>query len=300
MEFNKELFNKKILQVKDKLDAKLVSHPLFMEQLNYLWEQLNGNVQNTHSFNIYISEDGKKIEILAEGECNNNTRENRRLCCGTIKLDGDALNVMTTFGTLYRADDLRKEGYEISENYDSCLSTYYDNYIYDDKGICLSWGDYGDSYPFTSPMEYINLREQVLTSLHKPTFSYNLPPTNPLYYNNASSCCTYRTYDNLGLAYQCRINEIKPGTTTKNSANIFSVNTVKPEKLIIIPYPIATWSADMKEYVVDRIYEGKTFDEVLEITKENFQKGIEHAKTKDYNPEIYENLLQATRYSKRK
>lgn len=304
MEFNKEVLFQKILPIKDKLDAKLLAHPLFMEQLDYLCSKALGLLENVHDYKVYISQDGQKIEFVVEGEHKGDTRDNKQIYCGEISMNGDALSVTSSQGTLYRSSDLRKEGQEIIDKCDSKLYTYYDNFMYDDKGICLSWSSYMDSYPLTFPMEYTNLREQVLSNLHKPTFSYNLPPVNPMFYNNATAHCMHRTYDNLGVVYENYIRGINPNSLpSENRYDICQVNTERPERLIAIPCPIATWSNDERKFVnsgFHSLLEGKTVEEILEEMKENFVIGVEHSKTKEYNPEMYENLLEATRYSKSK
>lgn len=296
MEFDTMFKEAKFEAVKDKIDPTLLANPAFMGAFNRACRNAHG-MTGRNTYHIYVSDDGKLVSITDEGKehnCREELKDNRIVTATNITLDGDTMNVEFCSGTLYKAEDYNKIGVYIPSQFKSVLNTYYSNDIYDEKGIQLGHSWYGDSYSLDTGLNSVNLREQTLSKLHKPNFKYNMIAEHPIFYNNASAGCIYRTYDNLGLAYKTYAEGMKPyGATTKVTHDINTVSTEYPERLSLVPLSVATWSPDDRDYVVSSyLYGDMPLKDVCDQIKANFRAGLENSKTKEYDIEMYQRLVE--------
>lgn len=297
MELNEELMNRKLESVKGKIDSKLLEHPVFTNVFRNGCKDSVG-MTGKDSYEVFVSEDGKTVRIFDEASnitCRDELRDNRYINATTISLDGDALTVDFSSGTLYKPEDLRNIGVYVGREFTGVLTTYYSHCIYDQEGIELSHSWYGDEYELGNGLFYgINMHEQVFSHLHHPKFSYNMLPGNPIFCADASSGCTYRTYDNLGMAYQYIAKGIEYGGKVKeNESKVYAVSTEYPERLAIVPYPAAVFSKEKAKYEITYEEYGETITDVSDRIRENFKVGLESSKTKEYKPEMYQSLVRA-------
>ena len=158
------------------------------------------------------------------------------------------------------------------------------------------------SYFLTGGYSAYELRQQLLSDLHKPSFSFNCFPGRPRFCNDATASCMYRNYDNLGLAYVNKATNIKTyGGNQKNEVTLCEVATEYPEYLrVFTHYPAASYDFTKHEYVINSDYDqtSKDISEMQENIRRRFAAGLESSKTKEYTPEMYQRLLSHTEQSK--
>ena len=283
-------------KIKSKVDPKLLYNPKFMSLFIKACSYVNQfTMSDRQKHKVSISEDGKKIIITDEGKNELYGLDKDTVISTMISLDGEYITEEYSLGILCKETDRKNSDLDLS------LITSYENKVYDENGIQITYGSFSDKFPFSSRTFSGNIKGQVLTNLHRPTFGIGMMgPQLPRFYENAEAKFVYRSPQNLGVAYLVEKEEIKQSDSLgKIRSSVCAVHTEYPEELqVLSSEPIAVF--DNGKYKPTGKYAGMSIDAVAEIYKENFIAGIESSKTKQYDPEMYDRLINVVSQSNQK
>lgn len=308
MEIDGDTLFRRFKIVQDRVDAELLNHPRFIEQFKYVCGQVGANLQDVRDYDIEVSNDGKTIIVIAEGKYK--VSNTQTFQAGEISLNNGTLIVTRSSGDLREAtnDDIKKYQQPRYVNPKAILSTYYENRIYDENGIQLSYGKYTDKVElYTTLKEWEpHIRKLTLsTENYAPIFDGSSYPS-ATYSFDASIENYYRNKGNLGVVFGKEIEGItkneKINKFENSSFEAFQLGLESPENLRIIPVSFATWSSDERKFILtDKYneYPNCTYGEALIKIKENFDRIVER-KITSYNQELYQAMLDASKRSRNK
>lgn len=202
---DKANFYKERIFSNNQIDERLLFNPQFKNVIESYCNILVQSIDGIGLGDVKVSEDGKTITMSAEGKAPNMREElsdNVAMRKVKISLEGDSMVVDNSFGFLLPVHSLRSIGVEIkSSAYTCALNTQYDHAIFDKDGIEMSRSEFLDSNCFlTGGYSVSELKSQLLSANHKPTFKFNALPESPWFCTNATASNMYRDYGNLGLA----------------------------------------------------------------------------------------------------
>ena len=281
-------------KIKSKVDPKLLYNPKFISLFEIACSYVNQfTMRDRLNHSISVSEDGKNIIITDEGKNKTYGQDKDTVMSTTISLDGENITEEYSLGILYKNPNPENRDLDLN------LVTAYENKVYDENGIQITYGSFSDEFPFSSRTFSGNLKGQVLTNLHKPTFGIGMMgPQLPRFYENAEAKFAYRYPQNLGVAYLVEREE-KQNKHGKIKSTACAVHTEYPEELqILSSKPIAVF--ENGKYEPTGKYAGMSFDAVAEIYKKFFVDGIERSKTKENDPEMYDRIINVVNQSNHK
>ena len=316
MKIENHLLYNDFKNVRHQIDAEMLSHPRFMELLEHVCLQTDAYLENVYSHGVYVSPDGKKVKFIVEcvhketeeekltstEKANELVPNEKEISATEISIDEGMLKITTARGKLRSVKESDMDKYVLySKKPRSLLSTYYANNVYDENGICLSWGSYTDELEFYKGMEDIDIRVQTLDpAMNAAVFDEHSYPQTCVS-NNAIAENLYRTHDNLGISYKKNEEGIKgvgEKTIQKETKSVFMVGLETPENLRTVG-TIATWSPEEEQFDLEEEFQDRTYDEVLEDIKENFERVVASKMTEN-NQELYQAMLYASKKSKSK
>lgn len=310
MAYDENFFKYKIESAKDKVAAELKAHPRFMELLEYACKRITGLV-DAEDYGIKISEDGKSIEIIADGynklACDS-LKASKRLSSFKISLTEDGgLITKISDGSIYRASDLNLIGEPVKDtNKLSSLTTSYEGTYYDANGIQMCQSDYTDTFELSDDIRNVNLYSYVENDTYAPDLN-TIPMRFPDYCFNARSVQYYRMPNDIGVGYCTMIDGIKKQgrfgsiETKDNIHMICPQNLVHPERLsVLVAVPAATVNKN-GEFVFHypEIF-GTDVESVKQNLRETFKENLERADLKKTNPEQYQALCEYMKSSRQR
>ena len=200
-EFNEEFFN----YIKSILDPSLTNNPKFMEiftkEVKYVRYKTNSD-----NFYIYTSQDGKEVTILSTNpviDCalKEFNGENSSFIYIVIRLNGNDLYDEYSQGVLFDRKKIEQTGMRTVARYESKLETTYYLNCYNQNGIEYSNSSFTDTYPLRQKRNEIDLRDQVLSSFHKPVFMESALPKAPIHILKAKARNTYRKKNEISIIH---------------------------------------------------------------------------------------------------
>lgn len=259
-------------------------------------------------FELSIHDGGRGFEIRSGirkcPDCGNPELQNNKnfdMVKFTLD-DNNNLEVVQSNGVFYKFEDYIKmqqkpeimDKFKILNSRDTptVISTYHVHTTVLPNGIEVEKSTYSDQYPLGSPFESDNeLRAQ--TMIHSPRqWYFNSLPKNANWEFEPFCTNSYRFTETLGLVIsQCRSGKSGPVTGAE-----YPSSTEYPDKLSCFPTPVKNYVNGKEEISPDyqEIYPGKSVWDVEKEVNISFRKGLDTSKTKDINPEVYENLKKVS------
>lgn len=290
----KEKFNTILIDVKEKINKDIVANPkfdeLFLNELNYLYFKTNDL-----NFDIDIALDKNYVSIVSSAPVINCSLseldgKNKSYFKTTFYLKDKNLYVEYNQGTLIDKKELEKSGLKSTRQYDSKIEVNYSLRCFTEYGVEYSNNSYTDCYLLDTAYEATNLKEVVLSSFHKPTFSEYKLAKAPIHVLNANVRNTYRKSGEYGVIHNNHATCTKKGYENVNCF-LYSVHPLFPELLRGESKIAKTVEKDGKYlYVVENSYANNVVDG-LDKANKVFKETLEKDKDK-INEMIYKNLIE--------
>lgn len=291
----KDFFRRTIKDVEGKLNPLIVNNPKFEE---LLFKELSFFYSKTQSIDIevLVSLDKNSVTITSYNpvvDCRKvEFRGNNKAFLRTIfSLKDDNLVCDFNQGVLFDRKILEKNGIYAILDYESKLEVNYSMRFFDAFGIEYSDNSFTDVYHYDNESVDVNLREQVMSSFHKPLFYEFSLATIPIHVMKASVRNTYRKKDSLGIIHS------NIGTATRDGYKdvvgaLYSCHTAIPEMLrgkklfakTNINSPL------FKFLIVDNY--APTLDEAYKKAQDEFKQGVEKSNLKDYSLKTYNEIVK--------
>ncbi len=291
----KDFFRKTIMDVKGKLNPLMVNNPKFEE---LFFKELSFFYSKTRSINIevLVSQDKNSVTITSYDpvvDCKKvEFRGNNKAFLRTIfYLKEDNLVCDYNQGVLFNRKILEKNGIYTSLDYESKLEVNYSMRFFDAFGIEYADNSFTDVYHYDSVSDDVNLREQIMSSFHKPLFYEYSLATIPIHVMKASVRNTYRKKDSLGIIHS------NIGTATRDGYKdvvgaLYSCHTAIPEMLrgkqVFAKTDVN--SPFFKFQIVDNY--APTLNEAYVKVQKEFKKGVENSNLKDYSLKTYNEIMK--------
>lgn len=183
-------------EILSKVSEELSKNPKFEESLKKEINYIYIKTANT-KINVDVSLDGKTISIISCNPVVDCTipefiGNNKAFILSKIYLNGENMYVDYSQGVLFDRKKLEELGIRTTATYEFKLETLYSLKCINKYGIEYSNSSYSDSYPLNKKERDIDLREQTLSSFHRPTFNeYKLPKAS-IHVLNANVRNAYR------------------------------------------------------------------------------------------------------------
>ena len=187
------------------LDPTLKSNPKFLEifskELKYVIYKTNSD-----NFSIYTSLDRKAVTIVSTNpivDCAVKELRgvNRAFIHIFIHLNGEDLYDEYSQGVLFDRKKVEENGMVAIVPYECKFETTYFLSCYNKEGVEFSNSSFSDSYPLNKDSKFVDLRDQTLSSFHKPVFYEKALPKAPIHILKAKARNTYRKKDNLSIIH---------------------------------------------------------------------------------------------------
>ena len=199
--FNEEFFE----NIKSILDPTLTSNPKFMDVLTKELRYVRYKT-NSEDFYVNTSEDKKSITIISSQpviDCalRQFNGLNSSFIYIVIRLNGTDLYDEYSQGVLFDRKKVEANGIRTTAHYETKLETTYFLSCYTKEGIEYSNSSYSDSYPLKQKKNDVDLRDQVLSSFHKPVFMESSLPKAPIHILKAKARNTYRKRNEISIIH---------------------------------------------------------------------------------------------------
>lgn len=292
----KETFRDYVKDIKGKLDDKIVNNPkfeeLYFKELSYIYRK-TGNI----NFDILVADDKKSVSITSYSPVIDCSRpefrgENNAFIRTIFRLKDNNLVCECNQGVLFDRTLLEKNGIRVELDYESKLETNYSEQYFDENGIEYSDNFFSDVYHFDDKKKYIDLRERVMSSFHKPLFSEYELAKIPIHIMQACVRNTYRKKGSLAVIHA------NVGTATRNgyknvNCALYACHPSFPDMLrggSIIAKTSGDSNDDFKFELVGDY--SNSIEEAFKKAKEELKKGLEESNLKEYSKKTYDALLE--------
>lgn len=291
----KDFFRKTIKDVEGKLNPLIVNNPKFEE---LFFKELSFFYSKTQSIDIevLVSQDNNSVTITSYNpvvDCRNvEFRGNNKAFLRTFfYLKDDNLVCDYSQGVLFNRKILEKNGIYTNLDYESKLEVNYSMRFFDAVGIEYSDNSFTDVYHYDDVADDVNLREQIMSSFHKPLFYEYSLATIPIHVMKASVRNTYRKKDSLGIIHS------NIGTATRDGYKdvvgaLYSCHAAIPEMLrgkqVFAKTNVN--SPFFKFQIVDNF--APTLDEACRKVQKEFKEGVENSHLKDYSLKTYNEIMK--------
>jgi hypothetical protein len=275
------------------LNTNLTSNPKFMEAFT---RELKYVVYKTHSddFNIYTSPNGDSVTIMstkpmADCAIKDFNGANSSFINIVIRLNGDDLYDEYSQGVIFDRKKVEESGIRTLAHYETKLETTYFLSCYTKDGIEFSNSSFSDNYPLKVKTKEVDLRDQVLSSFHKPVFMENSLPKAPIHILKAKARNTYRKKDNLSVIHT------NMATMTANGyedvlCSLHAVHPLYPDLLRGSSLIAKSIEQDGKFiFIADETY-AKTVEEGFAKARKEALQNLEQSK-ESINETVYKGLI---------
>lgn len=276
----------KLNLINGKVSKELENHPMFLRLLDVSFKNLEETLDYNSECKVESFRNGNTIRLSTNGTCKTTRtelRNNRDFVAATISLNDDnTISLDVANGTLFKAKDVKATGEKVKENSSCVLNTYYTHSVYDELGIELSHGAFGDDYELMGEFKKINVESHILTAnAHKPKFLEE-DVILPNLCENAYMEFAYRKKENLAVVYAESLNGIKRDLNTMSVENvdkmIYAVSPNYAETVGVLQEQIAKWSYQKQEYELTTYEYGTDLEVVKESLKEFLEANLEMSK----------------------
>lgn len=278
--------------IKNELNEAILNNPRFIDLFS---KELNYYYYKTHNFDVDVKVglDGKSIDITSINpvfDCSipEFKGKNRAYLNTKFYLKDDNLIVEYNQGVLFDKSDLKESGLHSIGHFKSTIETLYLFKSYNKYGIEFSNSSYSDNYPLNTPAKEVDIREQTLSSFHRPTFNEYLLPKLPIHIQNANVRNTYRKEGSYAVIHT-NVASVSSEGYKKVSCALFTTHFMFPEMLrgdqMIAK---AVENKGKYTFVIEDGY-AKSIAEGYERAKTELKEAIEKRKN-EYDEKIYEYL----------
>lgn len=290
----KDFFRTTIKDVESKLNPLIVNNPKFNE---LLFKELSFYYNKTQSIEmeIVVSDDKNSVTITSSQpvvDCRmKEFRGNNKSFLRTdFYLNGDNLVCDYNQGVLFDRKILEKNNIYTKLDYESKLEVNYSMRFFDAYGIEYSDNSFTDVYHYDNESSEVNLKEQVMSSFHKPLFYEYSLATIPIHVMKASVRNTYRKKDSLGIIHS------NVGTATTDGYKdvmgaLFTCHTAVPEMLRGKElFAKTNINSPLFKFDVVSSYASNLEDAHMKAQKE-FKEGVEESNLKSYSLGTYNEIV---------
>lgn len=280
-------------EIIENIDESLLKHPKFEDllrkEINYLFiKTSNSDVQ------VNVSLDKKSVVITTNKpvvDCSipEFRGNNRTFIQSKIFLSGENLFIDYSQGVLFNRKQLEENGLRTTAIYESKFETFYQLKCFNKYGIEYSNSTYSDSYPLKQKEFDVDVREQTLSSFHKPIFNeYKLPKAS-IHILEAKVRNTYKKEQEYALIHTNVAKITKEGYNDVNCA-LFTTHFLFPEMLRgdrIIAKSVLHEGRYI--FLVEKDY-AESIEEAIKKAKEEFKAHLIE-KEKELDKDVYEFLM---------
>ncbi len=183
-------------EIFDSVDESLLRHPKFeeslMKEINYIYIKTSNS-----DVHVDVSLDKKSVIITSNKpvvDCSipEFRGNNRAFIISKIYLNGENLYIDYSQGVLFDREKLEELGLRTTAIYESKFETLYLLKCFNKYGIEYSNSSYSDSYPLKQKEREVDVREQTLSSFHKPVFNEFKLPKGSIHILEANVRNTYK------------------------------------------------------------------------------------------------------------
>ena len=191
--------------IKNSLDPVLVNNPKFMEVLSKELKYVRYKT-NSEDFYVYTSPNKDSVTIISSKPLYDCTikqlgGQNASFIYIVIRLNGEDMYDEYSQGVLFDREQVEEHGMKTVAHYETKFETTYFLSCYTKEGIEFSNSSYSDSYPLNKKRKDVDLRDQVLSSFHKPVFMESALPKPPIHILRAKARNTYRKRNDVSIIH---------------------------------------------------------------------------------------------------
>ena len=220
--------------IKQDLNKELADNPsfdeAFVKEFNYLYYK-------THSIDvdIKVAEDKNSVSLTTTSPVMDCTVPelrgiNKSYISSKIYLKNGNMYVEYSQGVLIDINELKEKGIKTSAIYESRFETLYSMSCYDKYGFEFSFSSYSDNYPLNKTSNVTDVKEQTLSSFHKPIFSEYCLPQAPIHMLKANVRNVYRREGSYSVLHVNLANIIF-GEYKDVSCSLYSTHYLEPKLL---------------------------------------------------------------------
>ena len=291
-----EFFEKSYSEIKSKLNEKLLNNPRFDDAF---YKELNYFYRKTMSldFDVVVAADSNSVIITSTNPIENFDDEspvaNKAYLETVIYLKDNNMVCDFSQGVLFDRKDLEKSNRNIPINYETKLENFYSTKYFDECGIEYSDNSYNDVYFYDEKINDINIREQVVSTFHKPVFDEYHLATSPIHIIRATVRNTYRKSDSLGIIHS------NIGTLTRDGYKdvncvLFTCHASFPDRLrgdVMFAKARSDKEGKFKFEIMN--YYAKDIVEAYNKAKDDFKKGVMESDLKSTNEKAYDRIIES-------
>lgn len=291
----KDFFRSTIKNVESKLNPLIVNNPKFDE---LLFKELSFFYSKTQSIEMEVIVSDLKDSVAITSykpvvDCRKKEfRGNNKAFMRTIfSLKDDNLVCDYNQGVLFDRKILEKNNIYTKLDYESKLEVSYSMRFFDVYGIEYSDNSFTDVYHYDNESSEVNLKEQVMSSFHKPLFYEYSLATIPIHVMKASVRNTYRKKDSLGIIHS------NVGTATRDGYKdvigaLFSCHTAIPEMLRGKElFAKTNVNSPLFKFEVVSDY-APSLEEAYKKAQMEFKEGVEESNLKSYSLKTYNEIVK--------
>lgn len=291
----KDFFRSTIKDVESKLNPLIVNNPKFDE---LLFKELSFFYSKTQSIEMEVIVSDLKDSVTITSykpvvDCRKKEfRGNNKAFMRTIfSLKDDNLVCDYNQGVLFDRKILEKNNIYTKLDYESKLEVSYSMRFFDVYGIEYSDNSFTDVYHYDNESSEVNLKEQVMSSFHKPLFYEYSLATIPIHVMKASVRNTYRKKDSLGIIHS------NVGTATRDGYKdvigaLFSCHTAIPEMLRGKElFAKTNVNSPLFKFEVVSDY-APNLEEAYKKAQMEFKEGVEESNLKSYSLKTYNEIVK--------
>lgn len=289
----KEFFRETMIDVKGRLNPKIVNNPkfeeLFFKELSFLY----GKTMNLN-FDVNVAADNNSVSITSFSpvvDCVNPLfrGKNKAFIRSIFSLgEDDALVCEFNQGVLFDRKLIEKSGVRVELDYESKLETSYSARYFDKDGIEYSDNSFTDVYAFDDETDDIDLRERTMSSFHKPVFSEYKLPSIPIHILKGKARNTYRKkgsysviHSNVGIATRDGYKDV--------SGALYACHQSLPEMLRGGELFAKTAGADFHFEIMNNY--APNMEKAYERARDDLKKELEGSSLKEFNKKTYDSLI---------